>query len=151
MSMVETLKQKLTACRRAGQSVEMGVLQVVLGEASMIEARTGKPASDGDVEKVVRKTMLGNQETLAILQQKGMAAGENFAKLTTENTLLQSLLPQTLSAEEIVASLGEVADSIKAAKNDGQATGAAMKHLKSKGLPVLGDDVARAVKQLRGG
>jgi uncharacterized protein len=151
MSMVETLKQKLTACRKAGQSVQMGVLQVVLGEASMIAGRTGKPASDDDVEKVVRKTMLANQETLALLQQKGMAASENYAKLTAENVLLQSLFPDTLTVADIVAALDEVADQVKAAKNDGQATGVAMKHLKGMNLRVVGNDVATAVKQIRGG
>ena len=44
-------------------------LQVVLGDASTIEARGGKKATDDEVEKIVRKTMLGNQETLGILEQ----------------------------------------------------------------------------------
>ncbi|MFO0879534.1 MAG: GatB/YqeY domain-containing protein [Gemmataceae bacterium] len=149
MSMLEMLKQKLLACRKAGQSVEMGVLQVVLGEASMIEARSGKKASDEEIEKTIRKVMLGNQETLGVLTQKGMTASDNFAKLTQENVLLASLLPQTLSVAEIAQALAEVSDALRAAKNDGQATGVAMKHLKSKNLRVLGDDVAAAVKQLR--
>jgi uncharacterized protein len=151
MSMVETLKQKLTACRRAGRSVEMGVLQVVLGELSMMGTGTGKPVSDEVVEKVVRKTMLGNQQTLALLQERGMTQNENFAKLTAENVLLQSLLPDTLTVADIAAALDEVSDRVKAAKNDGEATGVAMKHLKGMNLRVVGNDVAKAVKQLRGG
>jgi uncharacterized protein YqeY len=149
MSLLETLKAKLTECRRAGKSVEMGVLQVVLGDASTLEARSGKKASDEEVEKLIRKTMLGNQETLGILEQKGMASSENHAKLTAENALLQALLPKTMSVDEIVAALAETADAIKAARNDGQATGIAMKHLKGKQLKVLGDDVALAVKKVR--
>jgi hypothetical protein len=139
----------LTNCRRAGKAVEMGVLQVVLGDASMIEARTGKKASDEDVEKLIRKTMLGNQETLGILEQKGMTASDNFTKLTAENAYLTTLLPRTLSVDEITAHLSEVADTLKGAKNDGQATGVAMKHLKGKQLKVLGEDVSAAVKKLR--
>ena len=73
-----------------------------------------------------------------------------LAKLTAENTFLQTLLPDTLLVEEIVAQLHEVADAVRAAKNDGQATGLAMKHLKPKGLRVLGDDVSAAVKKMRG-
>src|SRR5262249_46556131 len=103
MSLLETLRGKLTECRRAGKPVEMGVLQVVLGDASMIEARTGKKASDEEVEKLIRKTMLGNQETLTILDQKGMTSSDNFAKLTTESAYLSALLPKTLSPDEIVA------------------------------------------------
>jgi uncharacterized protein YqeY len=149
MSLLETLRGRLTASRRAGNAVEMGVLQVVLGEASTHEARTGKKPTDEEVERLIRKTILGNQETLGILQQKGLTGGDNFAKLTAENALLQSLLPKTLSVDEIAAQLSEVAEAVRAAKNDGQATGVAMKHLKGKNLKVLGEDVAQAVKKFR--
>src|SRR5687767_6706519 len=129
MTLLQTLNDRLTECRRARQSAEMGVLQVVLGEIGTIESRTGKKMSDDEVEKQIRKTMLANQETLALLEQRGQSGSPNHAKLTAENALLVSLLPRTMSVEEIVAELAEVADSIRAAKNDGQATGAAMKHL----------------------
>jgi uncharacterized protein YqeY len=150
MSLLETLKTKLTEYRRAQKPVEMGVLQVVLGDASTIEARGGKPATDEEVEKLIRKTMLGNQETLGILEQRGMTGSENYSKLKTENALLQSLLPQTMTVDEIVVALGEVADAVKGAKNEGQATGVAMKHLKSLKVRALGDDVSAAVKKIRG-
>ena len=114
MSMLDTLKTRLTECRRAGKPIEMGVLQVVLGDASMIEARTGKKASDEEVEKLIRKTMLGNQETLGLLVQKGHAGKPNHDKLTTENTYLQTLLPATLSAEEIAAGLAEAPEVVEA-------------------------------------
>lgn len=151
MSMIETLKAQLTECRRAGRATEMAVLQVVLGDASMIEARTGKKADDEEVEKLIRKTMLGNQETLGLLAARGLAGSPNGQKLAAENAFLQTLLPQTLSADEIVPHLVEVADALHAAKNDGQATGVAMKHLRSKGLRVLGGDVGAAVKKIRAG
>ena len=151
MTMLDTLKARLTECRKAGKPIEMTVLQVVIGDASMIEARSGTKATDDEVEKIVRKTMLGNQETLGILEQKGLTGSANHAKLTAENAFLTTLLPDTLSVADIVAHLGEVADALRAAKNDGQATGLAMKHLKPKGLRVLGDDVSAAVKKVRGG
>ena len=150
MSMLETLRARLTECRKAGRPIEMTVLQVVLGEASTLEARSGQKASDEELEKVIRKTMLGNEETLGLMEQKGMA-GPAADKLKAENAFLQTLLPQTLSVEAIVAELAAVAPAVAAAKNDGQATGVAMKHLKGKGLRVLGEDVAAAVKRVRGG
>ena len=150
MTLLEILKEKLTECRRAGKSVEMGVLQVVLGDASTAEARSGKKPTDEEVEKLIRKTLLGNQETLTLLEQRGMAGSENHAKLTTENALLQALLPPSLTVEEILAVLDDLADAIKGAKNDGQATGVAMKHVKSLKLRASGDDVSEAVKKLRG-
>ena len=151
MSLYDTLKTRLTECRKTGKAVELSVLQVVLGDASMIEARAGHKATDDEVEKIIRKTMLGNQETISILEQKGLSGGANHTKLSAENVFLQTLLPDTLSVEEIAGHLGEVADALRVAKNDGQATGVAMKHLKPKGLRVLGDDVSAAVKKIRGG
>ena len=150
-TLLDTLKSKLTESRRASRAVELGVLQVVLGDASMIEARAGHKATDDEVEKIVRKTMLGNQETIGILEQKGLVGGANHTKLSAENVFLQTLLPDTLSVAQIEGHLGEVADALRSAKNDGQATGVAMKHLKPKGLRVLGDDVSAAVKKIRGG
>lgn len=151
MSMLDVLKQRLLEARKASQPVEMGVLQVVLGDASMIEARTGKKATDDEIEKLIRKTLLGNQETLGLLEKSGQQGGDNHAKLTRENVLLQSLLPQTLPVADIVAELSGLAEGLCGAKSEGQATGMAMKHLKGKNLRVLGEDVAVAVKQLRGG
>lgn len=148
MSLMETLRQKLTESRKAGRPVELSVLQVVLGEATMVEARSGKPPTDEEVEKIVRKTIVGNQETMALMEQKGLV-NDAHARLAAENAFLQTLMPQTLSVADIVAALADVADGVRAAKNDGQATGVAMKHLKGKGLKVLGDDVSAAVRQLR--
>ena len=51
----------------------------------------------------------------------------------------------------LVAALASVQDAIKAAGNDGQATGVAMKELKKLGAVVNGKDVSAAVKKLRGG
>ena len=80
-----------------------------------------------------------------------MAGTENHARLAAENAYLQALMPESLSVDEITAVLDEVIDAVKGAKNDGQATGIAMKHLKGLRLRVLGDDVAAAVKKVRGG
>jgi uncharacterized protein YqeY len=150
MSLHQTLKGKLLECRKAGKALELTILQVVLGDASTLEARSGRPPSDDEVEKLIRKTMLGNQETLGLLEKQGQAGSANHVKLTAENAYLATLLPQTLSADEIRAALAEVLDGIKSARNEGQATGVAMKHLKGRGLKVLGEDVATAVRQIRG-
>jgi uncharacterized protein len=149
MSMLDTLRTKLTEARKAGQSLQMGSLQVILGDASMIEARSGKKATDEEIEKIIRKLVVGNTETIDLLKQKGMGDNPEIAKRTTENVFLTTLLPKSMSVEEIKAALAEVADAIKAAKSDGQATGVAMKHLKSKNLKVQGDDVSAAVRGLR--
>jgi hypothetical protein len=64
--------------------------------------------------------------------------------------VLNGFLPKALSLPEIVAALAPVAEAVKTATGDGQATGVAMKHLKSLGAVVNGKDVSSAVRQLRG-
>ena len=63
--------------------------------------------------------------------------------------MLEELLPKTLDADGIVALLEPVRDAIRAAANDGQATGVAMKHLKTTGAAVQGKDVGDAVRRIR--
>jgi uncharacterized protein YqeY len=149
MSILETLRSKLLEARKGGQAAHMATLQVILGDASMIEARSGKKASDEEIEKIIRKLVVGNTETIAMLKEKGMADHPDVATRTAENAFLQTLLPQTLNVADIKTQLVEVADAIKGAKNDGMATGIAMKHLKGKSLKVLGEDVSAAIRELR--
>ena len=66
-----------------------------------------------------------------------------------EIEILGSYLPKSLSPDEIAAALAPVLEQIKAAGNDGQATGIAMKQLKSVGAVVNGKDVGAAIKALR--
>ena len=75
---------------------------------------------------------------------------EKTATLTRENAILSELLPKGLSADEITTLLAPVAEAIRGAANDGQATGVAMKHLKSQGVTAGGSDVAQAVRAIRG-
>jgi uncharacterized protein YqeY len=71
------------------------------------------------------------------------------AVLEREIALLKSLLPQTLDAAAITKALEPVRAEIQSAKNDGQATGLAMKHLKGLAVNVQGQDVAAVVKEIR--
>jgi uncharacterized protein YqeY len=71
------------------------------------------------------------------------------ATLRAEIEVLNAFLPKALGVPEIVAALAPVAEAVKTAGNDGQATGVAMKHLKSQGAVVNGKDVSAAVRQLR--
>ena len=127
----------------------MNVLQVILGDASMVEAAPARRPATTRSRRSIRKLVLGNNETMELLRQEGHGRQPRYRQATAENAFLTTLLPKTLSVEEIKAALAEVADAIKGAKNDGQATGVAMKHLKSKNLKVQGEDVSAAVRALR--
>jgi uncharacterized protein YqeY len=141
--LIEEMKRRLMAAMKAGNTVEKEILRVALGEIQTAEAR-GTAATDESVTAVLRKLVKSNEETLAVATDAAQRT-----TLTQENAVLQSLLPQSLDVGQIVAALAPVAAQIRAAANDGQATGVAMKQLKASGATVSGKDVAEAVKQLR--
>lgn len=141
--LVEEIKRRINAAMRSGNTVEKEVLRVALGEIQTAEAR-GAATTDESAAAVVRKLIKSNEETLAATADEA-----NKRTLTQENAVLASLLPKSLGVPEIVEALASLRDAIRAAANDGQATGVAMKHLKASGAVVTGKDVTEAVKQLR--
>jgi uncharacterized protein YqeY len=141
---VDQIRQQMKDAMRAKRDLERDILRTALGEIQIAEARAAKPLTDDEAGKILKKLIKSNQETMDVTPD-----ASTKTKLTEENRILEALLPKTLSVADIVAALMSVAADIKAAKSDGQATGVAMKKLKSEGATVDGKDVAEAVKQIR--
>jgi uncharacterized protein YqeY len=141
--LLETIRQRLKEAMKARREVEREILRVALGEIQTEEAR-GTAIGDAEVERIVRKLIKSDNETLEATSDPARQA-----TLREEIAVLESLLPQRLGVDAIVAALRDIEGDIRAAKAEGQAIGVAMKHLKPKGLSVDGKDVAVAVKQLR--
>jgi uncharacterized protein len=143
--LVDDLKKRIATAVKDGDSVARDVLRLALGEIQTAEARKNASLSDEEAAAALRKLVKSNEETLALTGEGGQASA-----LKREIEVLAALLPKQLSVDEIVAALAPQHDAIKAAKNDGQATGVAMKHLKASGATVTGNEVAAAVKTIRG-
>ena len=145
--LIETIKKRVIEAMKAGRTAERDLLRVALGDLQTEAERRGGTLPDEEAHKVLRKMMKSNDEMLAALADSD---AERSAGLRTENETLQALLPQTLDEAAVVTLLAPVADAIRAAGNDGQATGIAMKHLKSQtDAAVEGKTVAAAVKTMR--
>jgi uncharacterized protein len=142
--LADEIKKRMFAAMKAGNVTEKEILRVALGEITTQDARGDKPLTDDDVGAILKKLVKSNQETLSSSED-----AEQKKTLELEISILQSFLPKSLGVDEIVTALAPVADAIKAAGNDGQATGVAMKHLKSTGAVVGGKDVSEAVKKIR--
>lgn len=142
--LTDQIRERMKRAMKAGDAIEKSILRVALGEIQSEQTRSGKTLDDDAVAAVLRKLVKANEDTLAADPDADRAA-----TLSREVEILQELLPRTLSQEEIRAALVPVRDAVLAAKNDGQATGIAMKHLKSTGAAVTGQDVAAAVRTLR--
>ena len=142
--LLDTLKAKTMAAMKARDSVAVTIYRLAQGEVQQSEARAGRDFTDADVQAVLKKLVKSNEETI-------MATADGEAKdiLVRETALLKELLPAAWGVAQIAEALATVKDAIVAAGSEGQATGVAMKHLKSLGAEVSGGDVGAAVKQLR--
>lgn len=140
--LVDEIKKQMMQAFKAGRTVEKEILRVVLGEIQTAEARDGA-MEDAQAQAIVRRLIKANEETSAV------ASDDQKAILVQEISILRALLPKTLDVAAIVENLAPVKDALKAAGNDGQATGIAMKHLKAQGALVDGKDVSAAVRQIR--
>ncbi len=141
---VDQVKKQRMDAMKARDEITKSILGVALGDMQLQEARDGKPTSDEFATQVIRKLIKSNQETMASSRDD-----DTRHRLEKEIQILSVLLPQTLDVDQIIAALAPVTDAIKSAGNDGQATGQAMKHLKSNGAVVEGKDVSEAVKRIR--
>ncbi len=142
--LLDEIKRQMMAAMKAHDTVRKEILRVALGELSMAAERAGGTLADEPVQGILRKLVKSNQDTLALTTDP--AQQESLRK---EIAVLEELLPKTLDADGIVALLDPVRDAIRAAANDGQATGVAMKHLKTTGAAVQGKDVGDAVRRIR--
>jgi uncharacterized protein YqeY len=144
MAIVDELKTRMTEAMRGKDDVTKNIYRLAYSEMQLASARSGKDVSDDEAIAILKKLVKSNEETLAVATE----AAQKEA-LAREIALLTAMLPKTLGVPEIVAALAPVAEAIRAAGNDGQATGVAMKHLKATGASVDGKTVAAAVKQIR--
>lgn len=142
--LIDEIRRRMKEAMKARNVVEKEILRVAIGEITTEEARHSAGLDDAAVEKILRKLVKSNRDTLTSVED-----GTQRATLEQEIAVLESFLPKTLTVDEIVAALAPVRDAIAGAGNDGQATGIAMKHLKAQGASVDGKTVAAAVKQLR--
>lgn len=145
MSLKVEIQSRIRAAMKARNTIEREILGVALGEIQTAEARKGEGGlTEEETAAFVRKLIKSNRETI----EAGPGA-EQKTQLEQEIAVLESLLPKAMGTDEIVAALASVGDAIRAAGNDGQATGIAMKTLKGQGAQVDGKSVAEAVKRMR--
>jgi uncharacterized protein YqeY len=144
VALVDELRTRMTDAMRGKDNVAKNIYRLAYSEMQLASARSGKDSNDDEAIAILKKLVKSNEETLAVATE----AIQREA-LVREIALLTAMLPRTLGVPEIVAALAPAADAIRAAGSDGQATGVAMKHLKSTGAPVDGKTVAAAVKQIR--
>src|SRR6185503_16125224 len=116
--LVDTIKARALEAMKKKDSLATSILRLALGEIQTLEARNNRAATDDEATAVVRKLVKSNEETLAVAEST-----EQKSTLEQELAILRSLLPKSMTPEEIASALAPVADAIKQAKGDGPATG----------------------------
>jgi uncharacterized protein YqeY len=144
MALLDQIKAQMFAAMKSGNATEREILKVAMGEITTDAARPGRKGDDDETRAILKKLVKSNEESIEASQDEAQKA-----QLRAEIEVLNAYLPKALGVAEIVAALAPVADAVKAAGNDGQATGVAMKHLKTLGAEINGKDVSAAVRQLR--
>ena len=142
--LLDELKKRMFSAMKAGQTVEKEIYRVAIGEITTDAARPGRKGDDEEALALIRKLIKSNEESLVEVRD-----ATRRAELEREIAVLSEFLPRSLGEAEVVEALAPVSEAIRAAKNDGQATGVAMKHLKSLGAVVDGKTVSAAVVRLR--
>ncbi|HVY31259.1 MAG TPA: GatB/YqeY domain-containing protein [Polyangiaceae bacterium] len=145
MALIDQIKARMFQAMKSGNNLEKEILKVAMGEITTDAARPGKKGDDEEAQAILKKLVKSNEESFEASQDEAQKA-----QLRAEIEVLNTFLPKSLGVPEIVAALTPVAEAVKTAGNDGQATGVAMKHLKTLGAVVNGKDVSAAVRQLRG-
>ena len=144
----EELAAKRPAARKSKDKATLSILNVAIGEIQLETSRSMPPKmSEGQAIKIVRKLVESNRETLSKLE-------DGIAKetLIQEIDILEGFLPKEWDEDQIfefIENASGLMDSIANAKSDGEATGKAMKVLKSSKAPVAGKTVAAVVKSIR--
>ena len=159
MNIYDEIKARITECQRSGESFERDILRTVLGEAQTIASRRAdSKTTEADVLAVLKKSKENIVQTMVSVSQSSREplSREQLDLMQAEIALYNKFLPKYISVEDIVDRLTKdwqdpdnPKKAIETAASDGQATGLAMKYLKTKNVSVQGNDVSTAVKKIR--
>ena len=97
MTLIEQIKQKQIAARKAG-SAEASLLTTLLGEAAMVGKNAGRETTDQEVVSVVKKFIKTIDETVSALSSRGQDA----ASFLAERSILERFLPLQLTELALV-------------------------------------------------
>lgn len=140
MTFEETIRDRIK--KSSYPSVERDVLKVVLGDLQ--QKASGGKVTDEIGHGIVKKMVQSNKENLQHLE----TADLRYVKYVEENEVLESLLPQYLTKEQIMLSLTTAGIDVKS-MGEGPATGKAMKHFKDLNAPIEGLTVKEVVLEMR--
>lgn len=144
MANLETIQSDLTEAMKAGDEVKKTTLRAVLTaiKTAQANAGAGTELSDEEIQKLIATEIKQRTEAAEIFTEAGES--ERAAKEIAERAVLQTYMPEQLSADEVDALVAQViADGGYSTKKD---MGSAIKDVMAKaGGAVDGKTVSQAV------
>lgn len=139
--LIEDLKNEIKKAMKSKDLIRRDILRILVSDSETQAIRQKKQVTDELVHSTVKKIIRGIDDTIDALTKK----------LLAEKSILEEYIPKVLNKDKIKSFLicKSLVEPIIAAKNDGMATGIAMKSFKKENLPVSGKDVQNVIKEIR--
>lgn len=141
------MKARLIQAMKANNEFEKNILRVALSQVESIQSAGTGTLDEKQVESILRKVKQNNVEFLATYAGKYSDAQKQ--KLEEENKILDQLLPELLTLDEIYQHLQGIVSELKAVPKDGIAVGMAVKLFAKANLKASGNDIKTVVEKIR--
>jgi len=106
--LMQTLQADQLKARKAKDTVAIGLLTALVGEAAMVGKNAGnRTSTDEEVLATVRKFLKNAEETHARL----IAANKDAAAITEEIKILKSYMPQQMTDDQLRAAISAIKDT----------------------------------------
>ncbi|MDY4041809.1 MAG: GatB/YqeY domain-containing protein [Collinsella sp.] len=101
------LQQQMVAAMKAKEKTRLSIIRQVMGEVKNIEVNERRDATETDVDSMIKRLIKQTGETLEMSEKAGTDA-ERTATLAEQVKILESLLPEQVSGDALVALIEQV-------------------------------------------
>ncbi len=98
----DELQQQMVAAMKAKDKTRLSIIRQVMGEVKNIEVNERRDATEADVDSMIKRLIKQTGETLEMSEKAGTDA-ERTETLAEQVRILESLLPEQVSGDALVA------------------------------------------------
>ncbi|MBE6469390.1 MAG: glutamyl-tRNA amidotransferase [Coriobacteriaceae bacterium] len=114
----DELQQQMVAAMKAKEKTKLSIIRQVMGEVKNIEVNERRDATEADVDSMIKRLIKQTGETLEMSEKAGTDA-ERTETLAEQVRILESLLPEQVSGDALIALIEQViAETGAATKRD---------------------------------
>ena len=119
MSLLNSLKKLQLQARKDKDALKTSLLTVLISDASMIGKNDGnRETTDKEVIKTIKKYITMSEETRGLVSMQAHADEQlrmsYIGKISTEISILKSLLPKEIEGEELNALIAQAITTVNA-------------------------------------